>query len=48
MTTAEFKKYLINYYKEKKRLRLYRVFKQEYDKNEYYRRRWGTNSPKNK
>jgi hypothetical protein len=48
MTTEEFKNYLINYFVKKKRLQLYKVFKQEYDKHEYYRRRWGTSRPKNK
>lgn len=39
MNTEEFKKYLINYYKEKKRLRLYRVFKEQYERQSYSRRR---------
>ena len=48
MTNEEFKNYLINYFAEKKRLQLYKVFKKENDKLEYYRRRWRTSRSKNK
>jgi hypothetical protein len=48
MNDEEFKNYLINYFAEKKRLQLYKVFKKENDKIEYYRRKWGASRPKNK
>ena len=48
MTTEQFRQYLINYFAEKKRLQLYKTFKKENDKHEYYRRRWGASRPKNK
>lgn len=47
MNTEEFKKYLINYFEKKEKNRLYRIFKKENDKHEYYRRRWGPSRPKN-
>ena len=58
MTTEEFKKYLIKYFAEKEKNRLYKenysnkvriiqIFHKENDKHEYYRRIWGPSRPKN-
>ena len=39
MNTEQFKKYLINYFEKKEKMRLYRIFHKEYERQQYARRR---------